>query len=76
MRVYVWPPRRVLEASGQPFTGATALAAGGYDAWGRPSEHSCAVVDAALRCWGWNTYGQLGDGTTSASPTPVHVVDL
>ena len=36
---------------------ATAIAAG-YD-------HTCAIIqDATLRCWGSNTAGQLGDGTT------------
>ena len=26
--------------------------------------HSCAVLDTgAIDCWGYNGYGQLGDGT-------------
>ena len=48
---------------------AVALSAGG--------EHTCAVItDGAVRCWGWNIYGQLGDGTTTDRWTPTAVSDL
>ena len=33
---------------------------------------SCAImVDATVRCWGKNSDGQLGNGTTADSPVPV-----
>ncbi len=38
------------------------------------SDHACALLDGgALVCWGRNTYGQLGDGTTTDRAAPVAV---
>ena len=38
------------------------------------NNHTCAVLDTGgVRCWGLNTYGQLGDGTTTQRLSPVVV---
>ena len=50
-------------------TGVTAISVGGGDDWGDISAFSCAVVSGAAKCWGANSYGQLGNGVTSWNPT-------
>jgi alpha-tubulin suppressor-like RCC1 family protein len=58
-----------VDVAGLPTT-AVDVAAGDY--------HTCALANnGAVRCWGFNQYGQLGDRTTnsSAQPTQVAAVD-
>jgi len=50
-------------------SGVAAIAAGDY--------HTCAPTSAGdVRCWGWNEYRQLGDGSAMDRLTPVAVVGL
>jgi alpha-tubulin suppressor-like RCC1 family protein len=48
-------------------SGVAEIAAGDY--------HTCALMTTGgIKCWGTNTHGALGDGTTTQRLTPVDVV--
>jgi len=48
---------------------AVAISSGGY--------HTCAILDdSSVSCWGYNYYGQLGDGTTIDRSTPTQTLSL
>jgi alpha-tubulin suppressor-like RCC1 family protein len=50
-------------------TGVTAIAAG--------DSHTCAVtISGGVKCWGFNSNRQLGDGTTTTRTVPVSVNGL
>lgn len=54
-------------------SGMTAIVAGG----GNNGSHTCTLtVTGGVKCWGWNHFGQVGDGTTTDTNTPVDVVGL
>jgi serine/threonine-protein kinase len=51
-----------------PRTPTISLTAGG--------DHGCVLAAGDVFCWGANAEGQLGDGTTENSGTPIRVVGL
>ena len=62
-------PLEVKKASAAAFTGFSQVAVG--------EGHSCAMkTDGTVWCWGANSSGQLGDGSTTNRTRPVQVVGI
>ena len=59
------PPTHTHHPGGNGTVTVTAIAAGGY--------HTCAVASGMLWCWGNNSHGQLGIGSTVGSSSPQSV---
>jgi alpha-tubulin suppressor-like RCC1 family protein len=56
-------PLRVGVSGGLTFSSITA-----------GSDHTCGRVGSAVWCWGYNGYGQLGDGSRLSKNVPVQIV--
>lgn len=53
-----------------------AILASGVSKMGLGSEHTCAIQSGALKCWGFNDSGQIGNGSAGTNiGAPVAVVD-
>lgn len=64
----VWPPQPVpMQVPGLPHTLVSI---------GSAESHSCALGGGSVSCWGYNGFGQLGDGGTISRPAPAPVTGL
>jgi alpha-tubulin suppressor-like RCC1 family protein len=67
----LWPRRR-----GRCFSADSASLTAGVTAIAAGYSLTCAVVNGSARCWGFNDFGSLGDGSTTDSSVPVQVKGL
>ena len=70
-------PARRRRSEFEPHTGGSRRASPTAPRWPRASEDSCALrTTGRLECWGWDQYGQLGNGTAEYVYAPVEVRGL
>ena len=81
--VYCWGDNtsgQLGNGSGQAFIPSPMAVGGlskGVAAITAKGGHTCALLDAGtVKCWGDNSYGQLGDGTAEDRKTPQTVAEL
>ncbi|MFA6603821.1 MAG: hypothetical protein WCT10_03170, partial [Patescibacteria group bacterium] len=74
----VWKFTDLLTAPTQVAGLSNIIAISGYESYsGYQTGHTLALkMDGTVWAWGANAYGQLGNGTTTASLTPVQVTGL
>jgi alpha-tubulin suppressor-like RCC1 family protein len=66
-----------LASLGLAFPTRTPAGPVAYSAISAGDWHTCALTSAGgVRCWGYNTYGQLGNGANTESSIPVDVSGL
>jgi len=65
-----------LTDGGAHLTAMTAVTAGHYHTCVMITSPAYPTIFGGIKCWGDNTYGQLGDGTTISRTTPVDVNGL
>jgi alpha-tubulin suppressor-like RCC1 family protein len=69
-------PCFVLDANANGWHFGMSATNGGFNTISSGAFFSMAVKDdSSLWAWGWNAYGQLGDGTTEDRESPVRIMD-
>lgn len=61
-KIYTTPVQAI-----PPYSGATQVSAS-------QDHHTCAVIKGGVKCWGYNYFGQLGNGSTTTSLVPVQTI--